>query len=382
MQIINKPELGQYMTFEFSKEKPIHGWFWYKEGFAPEIVEWSIKEIGKKIELKKILDPFCGVGTTLLTAKNLGIQSVGVDASSLAVFVSKTKTDDYEQKDLEDARAFLEKRLEPVPPNIDWQFELFSPRAAFPKRNYNEILALREAIEQEEEKVRNLLLLALLSILPQASLVLKDGGVLKIIKDKKALPAREIFKRRVKKMIRDLETQKTGYGPQIYLGDARGMDVESESVDLVVTSPPYLNNIDYSKIYGLELSLLSMSKAEASEVRMRAIRSFIGKQMEIQEMPPEVGEIGNKIPIIGTYFKDMELAIKEMHRVLNEKGEAHITVSNSVIHDTHIIVDEVFAQIAERIGFRETEIVIGAERIADVRPQKVKTRESIVILRK
>lgn len=380
MQIINKPELGQYMTFEFSKEKPIHGWFWYKEGFAPELVEWSIRETKKKSEIKTILDPFCGVGTTLLTAKNLGIMSIGVDASSLAVFVSKTKTDDYEQKDLEEAIAFLEKRLEPVP--VDWQFELFSPRAAFPKRNYNEILALREAIEQESEKVRNLLLLALLSILPQASIVLKDGGVLKIIKDKKALPAREIFRRRVKKMVRDLETQKMGYGPQIYLGDARGMDVEGESIDLVVTSPPYLNNIDYSKIYGLELSLLSMSKAEAAEVRMRAIRSYIGKQMEIQDMPPEVGEIGEKIPIIGTYFKDMELAIKEMHRVLDENGEAHITVSNSVIHDTHVIVDEVFAQMADRIGFRETEIIVGAERIADVKPVKVKTRESIVILRK
>lgn len=382
MQIVNKPELGQYMTFEFSKEKPIHGWFWYKEGFAPELVEWSIREAKKKREIKTILDPFCGVGTTLLAAKNLGIQSFGVDASSLAVFVSKTKTDDYEQKDLEDARSFLEKRLELISPNIDWQFELFSPRAAFPKRNYNEILALREAIEQESEKVRNLLLLALLSILPQASIVLKDGGVLKIIKDKKALPAREIFRRRVKKMVRELEAQKTGYGPQIYLGDARGIDLESETVDLVVTSPPYLNNIDYSKIYGLELSLLAMSKAEAAEVRMRAIRSYIGKQMEIPDMPPEVGEIGEKIPIIGTYFKDMELAIKEMHRVLSENGEAHITVSNSVIHDTHVIVDEIFAQIADRIGFRETEIVVGAERIADVRPQKVKTRESIVILRK
>ncbi|MFH1520072.1 MAG: hypothetical protein ABID61_00330 [Candidatus Micrarchaeota archaeon] len=380
MQIVNKPELGQYMTFEFSKEKQIHGWFWYKEGFAPEIVEWSISESKKNNGPKKILDPFCGVGTALLTAKNCGIQSIGVDASSLAVFISKTKTDDYEQKDLEDARAFLEKKLQV--PTTRWQFELFDARAAFPKRNYNEILALREAIEQENEKVRNLLLLALLSILPQASIVLKDGGVLKIMKNKKALPAREIFKRRVKRMVRDLETQKIGHGPQVYLGDARAMDIEGESIDLVITSPPYLNNIDYSKIYGLELSLLSMSKAEASEVRMRAIRSFIGKQMDVGQMPEEIGEIGERIPIIGTYFRDMELAISEMYRVLNENGEAHIIVSNSVIHDTHVMVDEVFGQMAERIGFKEAEIVVGAERIADVKPAKVKTRESIVILRK
>ncbi|VVC04890.1 Modification methylase MjaII [Candidatus Bilamarchaeum dharawalense] len=378
MNITNKPELGQYMTFEFSKEKPIHGWFWYKEGFAPEIVEWAIKNENNP---KTVLDPFCGVGTTLLSAKNLGLESVGVDASTLAVFVSKTKTDDYDQSDLETVRAFLEKQL-PPPPNIRWEFELFDVRAAFPKRNYNEILALRNAIEQEDDRVRNILLVGLLSILPQSSLVLKDGGVLKIIKDKKALPAREIFKRRVKKMLKDLELQKKGHGPRVFLGDARALNMEDESIDLVVTSPPYLNNIDYSKIYGLELSLLSMSKAEASEVRMRAIRSFIGKQMEVQDMPPEVGEIGERIPIIGTYFKDMELAIKEMFRTLREGGAAHVVVSNSVIHETHILVDEVFAQMAERIGFADVEMVVGAERVADVKPQKVKTRESIVIMRK
>jgi hypothetical protein len=384
MEIVNKPELGPFMTFEFSKEKPIHGWFWYKEGYAPEIVEWSIMAMEQKGHKPKIiLDPFCGVGTSLLTAKNLGIDSVGVDASTLAVFASKTKTDDYSKEDLESVRMFLEKKPGPAPPNLQWEFELFSPRAAFPKRNYGEILALRQAIENEEnERARNILLLGLLSILPQASIILKDGGVLKIIKEKKALPAREIFKRRVKKMLKDLETQKTGNASSVFLGDARALDVESESIDLVVTSPPYLNNIDYSKIYGLELSLLAMSKAEASEVRMRAIRSFIGKQMAVDGMPSEVGEIGERIPIIGTYFKDMELAIAEMYRVLADGGEAHITVSNSVIHETHVIVDEIFAQIAERIGFSGSEIVVGAERIADVRPQKVKTRESIVILRK
>jgi len=150
----------------------------------------------------------------------------------------------------------------------------------------------------------------------------------------------------------------------------------------VITSPPYLNNIDYSKIYGLELSLLNMSKAEAEEVRMRAVRSFIGRKMDVDAMPPEVGEIGTRIPIIGTYFRDMEGAIAEMFRVLRPGGSAYVIVSNSVIHETHVLVDEVFAEMGERLGFSESEIVIGAERIADVRPQKVKTRESMVVLRK
>jgi len=374
------------MTFELSKKKPVHGWFWYKEGFAPEIVEHAIGSSSPKT----ILDPFCGVGTALLAAKQKGIDSVGVDASPLAVFISKTKTDDYSREDIEAVKAFLARKLEPkrlserlAEHPLKWEFELFGPRAAFPKRNYGQILAMRDAIEQEEGRARNLLLLGLLSILPQASIIVKDGGVLKINKSKRALPAKEIFRRKMKRMLKDLEGREAyGHAPRVFLGDARALDIPPESIELIVTSPPYLNNIDYSKIYGLELSLLHMSRAEAEEVRMRAVRSFIGKKMKVQEMPPEVGELGYKIPVIGTYFKDMEQAIVEMHRVLKSGSEAHIVVSNSVIHETHVLVDEVLAEISERIGFTDVEIIVGAERIADVRPQRIKTRESIVKVRK
>lgn len=373
------------MTFELSKKKPVHGWFWYKEGFAPEIVDHAIGNSRPNT----ILDPFCGVGTALLAAKQKGMDSVGVDASPLAVFISKTKTDDYSREDIEAVKAFLARKLEPKELSraaehpINWEFELFKPRAAFPKRNYGQILAIRDAIEQEEGRARNLLLLGLLSILPQASIIVKDGGVLKIKKNKRALPAKEIFGRKMKRMLKELEERKAfGHAPRVFLGDARALDIPSESIELVVTSPPYLNNIDYSKIYGLELSLLHMSRAEAEEVRMRAVRSFIGKKMKVQEMPPEVGEVGYKIPVIGTYFKDMEQAIVEMHRVLRTGSEAHIVVSNSVIHETHVLVDEVLAEISERVGFTDVEVIVGAERIADVRPQRIKTRESIVKIRK
>lgn len=387
MRIAANPALGRFMTFELSKEKPVHGWFWYKEGYAPELVEWALKtelETGNR-KPESVLDPFCGVGTTLLCAKEMGIASAGVDASTLAAFVSRTKTEDYDSADTEAALAFLNKKPDyRSAERLDWPFELFSTKAAFPKRNHTEILALREAIENEDGRCRNLLLLALLSILPQASIIMKDGGVLKIDRHKRALPAREIFRRKVKRMCRELEGRPQGHVPRVFLGDARALDIGGGEVDLVVTSPPYLNNIDYSKIYGLELSLLAMSKAEAEEVRMRAIRSFIrtGNRELETEMPPEVGEAGLRIPIVGTYFKDMEAGISEMFRVLRPGGAAYVNVSNSVIHETHVIVDEIFAQMSERIGFSETEIVVGAERIADVRPQRVKTRESVVIMRK
>lgn len=384
MNITTNFNLARLMTFELSKTIPVHNWFWYKEGYAPGMVEFAFNR-EKTTNESKVLDPFCGVGTTLLASKSSGIKSIGIDSSPLAAFLSRTKTNDYSDKDIEHVKEFLSKVFEEKHEDyspVKWDFELFSPRAAFPKRNYNDMLFLRERIEQEQGKARDILLLALLSIVPQASIVMKDGGVLKIDKKKRAIPVKDAFKRRIRAMISDLLNPIRGPLPEVFLGDARGLDIEDETVSLVVTSPPYLNNIDYSKIYGLELSLLHMSKSEAEQTRMCSIRSFIGRDMRVTDMPPEVGEIGNRIPIIGTYFRDMEECIKEMFRVLRPASSAYVIVSNSVIHNTHVLVDEVFAEMAERIGFSETEIIIGAERIADIRPQKVKTRESVVVLRK
>jgi methylase of polypeptide subunit release factors len=400
MKITKNKAIGPYMTFDTPKTLPLHSWFWYKEGYSPQIVDWAIEQEGKKPE--NLLDPFCGVGTSLLTAKAAGINSTGVDASELAAFITRAKTRDYDAKDIEQvkefsARVFSESRG----PAASWDFELFDVRTAFPKRNLNDILFLRERIETQDSKTRDLLLLALLSILPQVSLVVKDGGVLKISKRKSAMPIKNAFRRRVKKIVADLENNPVlAPEPEVYLGDARAMALPDECMDMIVTSPPYLNNIDYSKVYGLELSLLEMSKAAAQEVRMRSVRSFIrtGEPRLKTALPPEVGEIGEQIPVIGTYFSDMEGAIKEMFRVLRpmERSSmdhrtlgrsvgpgsgAYVVVSNSVIHETHVLVDEILAEIGERIGF-SCEIVVGAERIADVLPQKLKTRESVVIMKK
>lgn len=389
IKISNKFEIGKFMTFDLSKEAPIYNWFYYKEGYAPQMVEYCLDYFKKGMAGKtpqNILDPFCGAGTTLLYAKNSNIPSIGVDASYLATFVSKTKVDNYEQTDLEEIEKFSNKIDKSHNPKIKWEFELFDTRAAFPKRNLGEILGIREKIEDiENEKARNIAMLALLSVLPQTSVILKDGGVLKIDRNKMAAPAKKLFKRKLKKMAADIKnSQSKPEVPQVILGDAREMELENDSIDLCITSPPYLNNVDYSKIYGLELSLLTLTKNEAENTRSRSVRSFIGKrtQSEDSEVPQEVGEIGTQIPIVGNYFVDMEKNINELHRVLKENAQAHIIVSNSVIHENHILVDEILAQIGMRIGFSGAEIIVGAERIADVKPQKVKTRESIVILKK
>jgi len=228
--------LANYFTFVASKNLPIHSWLYYKEAYAPQIVEHFIRYFDAK---ESVFDPFTGIGTTPLVAKSLGLKSTGIDISPLAVLVSRTKCADYSQKDIEDAKTELKKLFkERTEPEFKWDFELFSPRRFFSKRNYNDICFIRERCEQmENEKVGALFLLALLSSLPQAGFFIKDGGVLRLEKSKRAMPVKDAFKRKIKQILSDLEAHRIeGPTPEILLADARNFS--EGNYDCFITSPP------------------------------------------------------------------------------------------------------------------------------------------------
>jgi thioester reductase-like protein len=157
--------------------------------------------------------------------------------------------------------------------------------------------------------------------------------------------------------------------------------ISMKSIKLNIFGKSILRIID-KNLFQEFLSLID--KIEIHKIEAIVVDGFV---ILDDEKKPGLGaflytRLEEKIPIIGTYFKDMEKVIFEMFRVLKSGRSAHINVSNSVIHETHVLVDEVFAEMGQRIGFSDVEIVVGAERIADVKPAKVKTRESIVIMRK
>ncbi len=381
MKLTTNLELGKYFTFELSKDLPIHNWFFYKEGFAPQVVEYALTQ--EKITNGTLLDPFCGCGTSMLTAKNHNLRAIGFDISPVAVLASQVKCENYDKNEIDEIRKFLLSVPNLPESNYDWQFELFSPRAVFPKSNHNGLLSLRQAIANvENEKIKALLLLALVSIIPQVGIFIKDGGVLRIDKRKMAMPTKEAFRRKLKKMINDLETRAVNSEvPKVSQGDARNLPLADNSADIIVTSPPYLNNVDYTKVYGLELSLMFLDKSITKQVRGESLRSFITSNLPPENVPPEVGDAGIKVPVIGNYFSDLEKSLMEIKRVLNTGGACYLVIGNSVVYGLQIFVDELIAEMAERLGM-QSEIIVGAERVADVKPRRVNIRESIIVMRK
>ena len=322
----------------------------------------------------RVLDPFLGSGTTLLACKELGIDGVGVDVAPLAVFVSQVKIADYDIEELKrTARWLLDQPFRrPDLSQISGFVKQF-----FLKPSLEDIIFFREKIREiEDPVVKGFFTLALMNAAMKVSFAYKDGAVLKVV-EKPVPPFRKFFKRVIKKMIRDLT--KLSFKPcdlRVYLGDARKMDfLEDESFDIVITSPPYLNKIEYTKVYRIEYELFF------GDVRIDPMRSYLGlNPKNVVDQFPEL----NLPEVAKAYFHDMRLCLEEIFRVLKPGGRVAMVVAGGVFPDRVVESDKLVMRLAERVGFEGERIIAVNKRVATTR-RVIKigeARESILIMSK
>lgn len=358
-------------TYVPNKKLPVYNWFYYKEGFARELVVELIRMLSLK-EGDAVLDPFCGSGTTLLACKENGIKSVGYDVLPLSVFVSKVKAAEYGEKTLEmledNLRRISRARFYPARENLPKIF-----RKAFNKYALQDIAFLRKEIMNLDPEAREFFVLALVNAAIKCSYAYKDGSVVKFRK-KPVPPMRKFFVRTAKKMLKDARKLHGRAESTVEINDARRLPLEDESMDAVITSPPYLNNIDYTKVYAIE-EFFVRGEPEPG------VRAFVGLRshetdctfLEEIEMPLQAR----------LYFEDMNFVLKEMYRVLKKGGRAAIVVGNGYVDDV-IESDIILSYLAEKIGFSVKKIYVLNKRFAleDRTVKKGVLRESLIILEK
>ncbi|HNV01249.1 MAG TPA: DNA methyltransferase, partial [archaeon] len=339
------PNLKDLVTFVPNKDEPIHDWFYYKEGYSKELVEWLIKEY--KLS-GPIYDPFAGVGTTLLVAKSLGMKSIGTDVSPLTSFICNVKTRSYDTNIL---KAELDEIAKLKPENVG-KYPNKKIRELFRAENLDDIYYYHQKIfEIKDEKVKDLFMLALIDTTGRVANVIKTGGSLKKVK-KHHMDVKKLFLGKIKRMILDIErmenkrkqlmenknkqqneirekhntTQNIGQTfeankipepiePIIYNEDARTLKLEENSIGCVITSPPYLNKIEYTSVYKMELGLFF----DEQETRLR---SYVGDIPTV-----EAGEYAGLPDIAIAYFQDMKKVLENIYFCLKLKGKAFIIVA-------------------------------------------------------
>ncbi|MFH1789090.1 MAG: DNA methyltransferase [Candidatus Altiarchaeota archaeon] len=386
------------VTFAGNKKTPVYNWFYYKEGFSRDFVWDALEELAVPAG-SVVLDPFCGTGTTLLAAAQAGFASVGFDILPLGVFVSKVKLSqdlDLELLSREVRRISSLKFGESQSKLVDVRF--LDMRKAFSRYARQDIPFFKEQIMLvEDEKIRDFMLLGLLSVIGEASNVKKDGGVLRIVRKKHLPPVRYLLRNRLKRMMKDLKRAEplSNVPWRVEQADARSLPLEDCCVDALVTSPPYLNFVDYTKLYALELSLLVSSSRELEELRSQSMRSHVGAQYKRLSGDSDFTRVLSKVTtesfgdeniplIVEGYLKDIYLSLAEAYRVMKKGASAVYVVGNAALPGITVDVDLLLAEMAEQIGFTVSDIWVANCRWADVHGiiKKRPVRESSVVLQK
>ncbi len=357
--------IGELVTFIPNKAEPIHNWFYYKEGFSRKFAEWAIEEFKLNGPL---LDPFCGVGTTLLACKQLGLKSIGFDVSPLAAFVAEAKTMDYSIGTL--AKALAEFRN--LEPHQVGKFQNKAIRRLFREKQLDDIYFFYKKIEEmPDARARAFFLLALIDTTGRVANVVKVGGSLRKQK-KPAMPVQKLFLGKAKKMILDLKhASPKGPEPEVFQADARQAKLGENSIGAVITSPPYLNKIEYTSVYKMELGLFFQEQ----ETRLRAHIQDGATGRDFETRMPLVAK---------AYFDDLRKVLQNIFNCLKPGGKAVIVVGGGCFPYETIESDDILLEEAEKIGFKKLDKIVARE-IHCMRNRTIKVgtvRESVLVLEK
>jgi DNA modification methylase len=372
MKFSEAPELKDLVTFVPNKFEPIHNWYYFKEGYAKQLVDNMIDRFSLKPG-SVVLDPFSGSGTTVLSCKQRGLVSVGFEVSPFFAFVAEVKTRDYDlgilKGEIEKMGTWKFERPEKLPKE-PYVTKVFS------RYTLEDFIFFRgKVMEIEDKYARDFFMLALIDSAMKASWTMKDGAVVKIDKRGKP-PLKKFFKYKVKRMFKDLKN----FAPEpvettVQVGDSREMNLESNCIDAVITSPPYLNKIEYSKIYSIESYFMGFP-----DTRMT---SHIGSRVEDMSVS-DIGLDENLPPAAKVYFSDMNKTLREMYRVCKDGAKLSIVIGGGCFPDRAIESDRITAELAERVGFNVSDILVARNSWCTAnRTIKIgQIRESAIILEK
>ncbi|MDP2660476.1 MAG: DNA methyltransferase [Dehalococcoidia bacterium] len=348
--------------------------------FPPQLPRAFIRGLTKRGAI--VLDPRMGSGTTVVEAVLEGRRAVGLDIDPLALRLCRAKVTPLNADEIRKAahrtavraRALLcegqalESELGnrfdgPTKDFVDYWFLPTTQR---------ELMALVLAIEEETEPLaRRFLELTLSSII-----VTKSGGVSRArdlahsrphrVDAKVPRNALEQFAMRLQRNLVSIARLKAnGTLVATLPGNAAFIPFADETIDLIITSPPYANAIDYMRAHKFSLVWLGEPISDLSRLRSKYIGSERVGRAQYAPLPkgPEsvVEELGSldakKAAILRKYFVEMKSVIKEMYRVLRMDSAAVVVAGTSMMRGIDVQTHRCLADIAAECGFEVVGIV-------------------------
>jgi hypothetical protein len=375
---------------------PIHNWYHFKEAYSPYLLSELIKDtnISDKI---RIFDPFCGCGTTLLSAAlNTEIEvdfGLGIEVNPFIHFVTKTKLNFYKinperiEKFINKIKQLELSDKEIIPEEL---LQLSTISKAFSKNTLSQIIHLKNLIKHgfnENEYEHDFLMLSFASILEKVSCMRKSGRALKIVKDKADYNVKEYFVQKTENMLNEAVAHlKTHYPVNLitFNEDIRRLNITKNNVtqfNLVVFSPPYLNHFDYTEVYKIELWMLDFVKnhEQFKALRYKTFRSHpsvkfaetsVYKQFKSSHIH-NIVDLLNNSPNPEACYRSIKGYIDDMYKTFVNIYNA--TVSNAIVvcvvgnslfgsakknNFLPVATDLLISEIAKDVGFEVIELKV------------------------
>jgi hypothetical protein len=398
------------VNFSSTKDIPIHRWFYYKEGFSPHLVNKLIDETTCK-EKSLIFDPCSGSATTLLSAKQRGIISMGFEINPLSIFIGRTKLENYTRRDLKEIENFRITKHKPISrSNVFAKYELSIIEKLYDKQSLEEIETIKKSIlKVHQKRTKNLLFLCLLSILETASNYRKGGNGLKR-KSKSEVRAKsvlEIYEKKLLQIKSDLEINTMVHKQPSIIEDSclNLAKYNIKGIDMSLFSPPYPNCFDPFERYKIELWIGEFIKSydDLRTKRKLSIASTLSTNLtrdsdtshHTQILAHILPYLRKKSPwnkrisrMLNSYFFDIYNLLRLMYSRTRKKGYCIIVIGNSAYGNIPIATDLIIGEIGEKIGFKVDQIAIArknetsSQQYNNLGELTNYVRESLVIFKK
>ena len=360
-----------------------HDYHRYPAKFIPQIVQKLIKDYAPN-NTQVVLDPFGGCGTTLVEAKLLGHRSIGFDINPVAKIIAQTKTTPIKPKTLINSRVKFLKHYENSPTivvhshhsRIDYWFE---------PQMIQELDRIYFAIKKiKSYNVRRFFLCAFSHNLKNCSRWLMKSIKPQVDKNKILPDALEAFLRHLDSMIKKNEQFYTtltkldsvNVPAKMYRRDStKRFPLDAGSIDLIITSPPYVTSYEYADLH--QLSLLWFGDDPKHFKKWHHFsngfidfrRNFVGTSSKVEkrgefnssiaeQIVKDLAEIERPLAVdVANYFLDMKKVFAEMYRVLRTEGKACIIIGNTSLQSVEILNAQVAAEQMRSSGFKKVEFV-------------------------
>ena len=389
------------VSYQGNKKTPGLRWLKYKEGFSAGLVRGLLEQTSAE----RVLDPFSGTGTTVLTAGGMGIPGTGVEImpiGNLAARAIAAASNGLDSGQVSKVSNELVEAISKKDHNEQFMFpHVKITERAFPEDTERDLAKAREFVAGVEDPSLSLILtLACVSVLEEVSYTRKDGQFLRWDPQsgrnvsqrlhKASIPTlSEALHHRLTEIASDIPSLRRMYGgatPGFIEGSSLTelRRLPPESFDAVITSPPYANRYDYTRTYALELAYLGYDEDQFKELRQALLSATVENRSKRNSLAMEYdGDVllsrataiadsqaalqealsalranaqhlsnRNIINLVENYFTEMALIVSELGRLVTRGGSVFMVNDNVRYHGEEIPVDLILSDFAEHFGFR------------------------------